>query len=396
METSQAADACRLEYLFDLQNKQIVVGQYAVKNYLQNKPGSDLANLPALLVEGLSPDYPKRQHYKKERGSKRWTKEECIEKGKFLVALLDEEEVELDLNILDVASQLGLIASSSHLRSRWLFGSIDNFYQAIDLNKLRKPGRFASWSRQDFVDYINQIAVELDGKPTKKDIWELIRSGLVGPSPRIIKNRFGTFSKALEFAGFPNIPTWEKEDYINWGVQYMKANSGLTPTCRLIDYLSRLRRGPSATTVAKYFGSLRSYQAAIRPAYSKDQRESEAERAKKLSQIETDKESGNLPSVIFTVSDSEDELLTRVAKYRVVAELLPKLEPKTKLFIASRSLVNENGRGFVDLLMGAGKDLTTGDIETTASYLGVFEDIWPMDEYMKTLRVPDNMLAKAA
>lgn len=396
MKSELDGSSVKLEYFIDLQNKQIIVGQFAVARYSEEHPKTELSYLPKVLVEGLAPNYPKRPHYKKERGTMRWSKEECANRGKFLVGLLEDEEVELDLKILGTASQLGLIASPSHLRSKWLFGSIDNFYQAIELNKLRKPGRFNAWTHQDFIQYINDIAEEMGDRPTQEYLWNHVKSGGHGPSPAVIAKRFGSLRKALEQAGFPNIYAWEKEDYVNWGVKFMEANNGWAPTYRLIDYISKRKRGPSPTTVSKHFGGVRCFQAQVIPAYDRRQKERALEREEKIYKLERDREFGRLPATLFAVKETDNQRLVRVAKYRVAQELLPDFDENSKLAVASRRLVTEGNQGFINTLINWGDGITAGKIETTASYLGVFDDIWPMDEHMRTLHIPSELLSKAA
>jgi hypothetical protein len=183
-------------------------------------------------------------------------------------------------------------------------------------------------------------------------------------------------------AGYPDVKNWGAEDLVTWGVSFMKANDGMLPSQSMIDYLSSKKLCPSASTVANRFDrSLVGYQAELKAAHDKRTLEERTEREAILATIK----SGQLPPELFQNTKTEAQRLVNYARYIVADELLSKDMVVTKISIGAMNTDSVIRDGFVRSIRKNNPAITAGDIESTALYLGVFDYIWPMDDYMETL-----------
>ncbi len=249
-------------------------------------------------------------------------------------------------------------------------------------------GRYDDWSTADILKHLKKVARQENRKPTKAILWRRINEeSRDEPSPRFISSRI-KFRKALELIGYPDIHSWEPEDYINWGVQFVEANDGNLPTARAIDFLSIEKRGPSAAQVTNVFSSQNTYKKLVWRDHLIREVEFRNHREGVLSKIENGLESGLLPREVFDNTDSEEELITQMAKYEVARDFFPDAELSVIL-----TAINSPHRGFISGIRKKDPVISAGEIELSARLIGVFDDLWPPDQgYLKSLRVPERYM----
>lgn len=330
---------------------------------------------------------------------------------------LNELVERLNSNTIRSASALGLGASPRQLKRPDLFGSISNFYTTAELKGVKRNTAFHGWTRRDFINYIREVAKELGGRPHIRELNSLARENPKCPSPEVIAPRFGRqhgLGEVMELAGFIDTRSWTEEDYLYWGTKFMRANDGRFPTVSQLDYLCTLQRGPSRHSVRRKFKKISLYQQQIEATYFieeeirlRELRRNMQEMEKRLSlprtlpllllrKVETrqsiteealkSSEQLHYKDIRYEISDREK--LVRYAKYKVLEELpILTTSPVVLVKICTVGLPDRTFEGSIKKLNDA---ITVADVEQTAAYLGVYDYIWPMDEYMIDLRVPVN------
>ncbi|MEX1995355.1 MAG: hypothetical protein WD887_01090 [Candidatus Saccharimonadales bacterium] len=253
-------------------------------------------------------------------------------------------------------------------------------------------GLYDDWSIQDILSHLTKVSVELGRKPTKADLWQRINvEGRDEPSPRFISTRV-PFRGALELIGYPNVHSWERYDYAHWGVKYLQANDGNLFTASSIDYLSRLKRGPSTAQCINVFGRINNYKTVSWNAYQEDIRDAQKQKETRLQLIEDGLAGGTLPNALFDGAQSQDEMIALLAKYQVAKSVHPMLEDASLV----KDCKTAAGQSFIGSLRKRDEyhgTLTAGDIESAALSLGVYDDIWPRDKsHLDKLRVPNEFM----
>jgi hypothetical protein len=175
----------------------------------------------------------------------------------------------------------------------------------------------------------------------------------------------------------------------------MWANDGQEPTQIAWDYLSQQKKGPSASIIRyKFEDGFTEFKNRVKKQFTQDKEERAKDQEEKLELISQGINDGRLPRELFEGSMDEDELIVRYSKYLIIKELglSPKLDALKEM-----CTTGINGRGFISSITkqafaeySSAVSFRVGDIELAANSLGVFEYIWPMDEYKKNLRIIDD------
>ncbi len=186
----------------------------------------------------------------------------------------------------------------------------------------------------------------------------------------------------------------EPKDYIRLGVKFMRANDGKPPTPSALDFLARSRRAPTSHDVWTKF-TWDEYLRQTRAAYEKQEAvRKQVILKQKLVVIKQELKDGTLPLYIIKGKPTMEIIASR-ARWRLVGELLPNLNPGHRQAI----MWHEDNANFVAAIRNHshGK-LNVADIEEAAMELKVYEDIWPQGRpgsntnYMEYLRVPTELL----
>ncbi len=378
------------QYYFDLETRKLLVGQVALDAHLEERgTDSHVRNLREILLNEEIEVPPIAQEKRPKQ-----TKRQLLKYGSWICEVVGEPEDpnkrSMNESILTRANRLGIGPSVWEITNHPSFGSLSRFYMELGLRNTKKVGIFDNWTSVDFGDYVRRLSNELGRKPNRDDLIESHHSDVANPSLNVIISRVGSLGNLYELGGYPNVSRWEREECLDWGVKFMEANSEMMPTQFLIDYFSTKRLCPSATTLAKRFdGSLRLYQEELHAAYHKHKSEAATLREAKLSDIS----SGRFPQELFEGAKSEKEALTRYAKYIVVDELLSANQSVWKLSVSTESVETVKTRGFVGSIRKEAPHVTAGDVEITATWLGVFNDLWPPSkDYLTDLKVPDDLI----
>ncbi len=301
----------------------------------------------------------------------------------------DRYKRQLNKDIIRRAARIGIGPSVWEITSHPAFKSMARYYTELGLTSTKRAGMFDDWTVDEFGEYIRSLAEELGRKPTRADLVANASSDTNSPSINVIISKLGSLGNAYEAAGVdPNSRRWTADDMLSWGVQFIEANEGLIPTQSSIDFLSKKNLCPSATIFAKRFDdSLLEYRSHLGTAYHLEMKDRNNLRRQKLSAIE----SGSFPPALFDGAQNEQALFAIYARYIVMEELLGEGYHNSKLSVSRLDTATAATEGFERCIRKINNAITCGDIETTALYLGVFEDIWPPDKlYLEKLKLPDD------
>ncbi len=308
-----------------------------------------------------------------------WTRSDDLTYGHWMVDTVSATEPAPALNrhILAQASRLGIGPSINHFRSRKTFGSLSGYYEALDiLSGTRKRFLFRDWPSSRYVSRIQGLGKELGRKPTESEIMDRIGAGEKFPSPTIIRDVWGSYPQLLDECGWPDIRKWTKEQFEDWGVAFMIVNEGMAPKARQIDYLSAQDRGPSSGMfyLSPYFDrKLSTFQVVVREKYEQ-----------KLSYIDELISRGILPVSLFGDDPSPYQRVRRVAQYRLLRRVDTDLSNGFHVLAAK----NESSASFTSLVRQLKPRLSEDDIYAIAREMGIYDDIWKLEIYNETLKIP--------
>lgn len=386
MESAENRDT---KHYYDLNSGKLIVGQEELDSFLSQ--AQDTTGVYALgnLLRNTDIEVPGFVYQRKPKR----TKAQLLQYGKWLHRVAMEAEAsdqrELNSTIIHRAGRLGIGPTIWEITKHPAFGTLSRYYAEIGITGTRRAGAFDGWSSLDFGEYIKRVAEELGRKPTRDDLLKKSKDDAKSPSLNVIISRTGSLGHAYELGGYPNARHWDKDDFISWGVRFMRANDGLLPSQSMIDYFSKKKLCASASTFAKNFdNSLLTYQSQLIDDYRFEIERERIEHAKKIEDIST----GRIPNVVFQDAESEDEKITRYARYMVVDHLFPESHAASKISIAAMSNETVRRDGFIRAVRKLNYAITAGEIESVALFLNVFDDLWPMKDYMETLRLPAEML----
>lgn len=369
------------EFYFDLSSGQLLIGRVALSAHIEaSGHPADITELGLFLRS----DIPIADEHKTFMGPDSVNIEDYKVLGRWLSNLpKGEKEAPLTKYILERAGQLGLIPTIKSILNT--FTTASNFYQVLELHNVRRRGLYKDQSVDDIADYVSAVFETRTQESLFRELTERsYRGENLGPD-EITEITGMTLSELLELRGHVYNIRWPRERYESWCVEFMHANSGNEPTRSAIDYLSANNRGPSRFGIRKFFGNMSNFRAAGREAYIKDLELRALERADKLRKIDEALRSQRLHPVLFADAAAGSDPIVTYAQLEVVRALLPNLPLKKKYIIAS----SKSPGKFIDVILAFDNELTAMMIEETARSLGVHEDIWPMDDYLEVLRVPD-------
>jgi hypothetical protein len=415
------------KYYFDTSNGEVLEGQEQVKEYLTGTGNAD--SIYALGTLLRNSDVPLRPEGYEPLDTKGWPREKYQEYGRWVTRIVapptNSQEKKLNNKVLANARRLGIGPSVRTLIVE--FNGKSNFYRESQISSTFRTGLFDDWTIDKFVAYVRQVRLEMGIRPKREDLDKQARNSANRPSYNIIYERsreIGGLRKLLELGGGFVAESLDDEGYVNWGTRFMRANDGQLPSNQAINFLSINKLGPSRKPIKQKFGSLPDYQYEVSKRYWEEQ--SELGRRHEL--IEQDIQSNRIPLSLFIFSESSDEqeesirsdelmkalesnlpimeviekyisrneTMARTGKYKVVDKLFPLWSQKDKVKISTEGFEE---RDFVSSIRkkdhGLKKDnigmvITAGQIESTALSLHVFDDIWPIDNYLEDLKLGEK------
>lgn len=223
---------------------------------------------------------------------------------------------------------------------------------------------FKDMPDERFVRHAAAVAKKTGSRPTRADYRAARRPGV--PGALAIIDRFGSIAALNEYIGYPDYSEWDKDDFIQYGLNFLAANDYNTSllVTTVLDIPARAKRGPWPTTVSKYFDDWAGYKTAVLDAF-RTERTQKTDRYRAMTAI------GRLPVDFEGLHDAELDQVA--ARYLVIRDVVPQLDDKAKVRWA---LGTPSGQ-LISRLRSYNNVLNTGDIESAAVTHGVFNDLWP-------------------
>jgi len=252
---------------YDLRRKKLV-GRTAVAGYMrgQEMPETVVKLSELLLNDSFDELGLKRQ--KKEVSTA--SVEDCLEYGRWLVRTVEKQTGQRTLSeeILRRAYVLRLGIGPNHVVHPDRFKSSAEFYLKLGLSEAKIVKHFHEFGIEDFAAKLYALGEKLGRKPTESDINEYSRQDVDFPSVHIIQGRGYDLRDVQEAAGWPNIYKWDVHEHEMHGVRFMFANPGHLPTQRAWDYISKSKRGPSASIIRyKYPAGFSEFKEKVQKLY---------------------------------------------------------------------------------------------------------------------------------
>lgn len=328
-----------------------------------------------------------------------WTREDFLNYGNQIIKLLNghqfdhpgKKPLKINTEVLRRANHVGLGPRPKLIAKE--FGGLSNFYTELGIAKSHRIGTFNDWTRDDFIKYFRRVGLRTGKRPSFAVLNKLALRNPSNPSPSMLVSRFGQLGIIAELAGFPDVNSWNIQDYTDWGVKYMDANDGLQPSARYLNYLSKKGLGPSSSAVVSNFGKIRSYQEPVTAQYIKMLENKENEKKALFAAILDGQKSKKIPDNLFGDCLDEDTKIIRYARYAVLDDLLKDVVRVEKKVTISK---DTNRVNIGSEIKKSRPSITDGDIEHSALVLGVFDILWPLDSHLQTLKIPENLLTPSA
>lgn len=369
-----------VETWVDMNTGKLLVGAAVAETALQNgteaMPLEQVLNQPDLKLT-VPPDASPENY------EKTWQRDDYIAYGRWLlkfVAPKDDQPQPLTWEHVDRLSKLRVGPGSERIMSQLGIPTLTAYRELIGSPTGRILGRYKYWSLADCLDYARNLETQLGRKPEVSD-FDAACSRKEGPGSSYIKNRFGPISYINEHLGYPYVKSWEPDDYIHWGVKFMKANDGQTLTARVPRILAQRKRGPSDRAILDHFDTWNDYKQQVEEAYFSRLDFEVSERAEKLERYGKMARVNELPESFAELP--ADKLLPLAARYIVIEECLR----GTLTMVQKETMARAPAHKLIRLLCEAKTGLSAGQIELTAETLGVYEDIWPIEENLEYLRL---------
>lgn len=375
-------DSYKPEIYFNTLDGTLLIGQAALEMELEcGSHPTDILPLATLLLQKERVIGPKEFKPVPYIG---WDQSLDLDIIRWLHGVVSEHDPTKSVSeeVMTRAGYMGLIPRIHYFKSKPK--SLVGVYVEAGLEGVRTRNLIDDWTIKDFVSHIQVLAAQLKHKPGYDDLVEASRVSASNPHPTQIIRKFKAgLSQLFELAGYPDVKSWSEDDYIDWGVKFMFANNGKIPTSRDMATLSSRYRGPHYSSVYDNVGPLSDYQKRVQEEYEieRDYRLGIVERT--IEHIQKEIEEDAYPISLFERDESDKEKIAIHARYRLLQYLVPGLEEK---YIRQNAIIKRQD-WFVRAVQRANPALTVGQIETAASMLNVFDDIWPMDDYMEYLKV---------
>lgn len=237
----------------------------------------------------------------------------------------------------------------------------------------RFDGRFS-----DFKEAVEAAFAQLELKPEYRAHFFKINNG-DRPAREWVKKLKKppekTKRRKRRPARLPLQRNWSAEEFMQLGLDFMRANQGWVPLAEDLSRLCKQRLSPGANAVIAKYGNFANFQRSLVERYQDLVTNERHHQDKLLNELAAGLASGELPAVL---AEDEDEKLVRYAKYLLVDNLLPNSSEDQK--IKKSSLDSSQIKRSI---RKTDPSISNGDIESHALALSVFDIIWPpeVDKY---------------
>lgn len=360
------------EFHFDPQEGVLLVGQTAIDWHVQ--AGGESVPLRDVL-EAKDFPYEPSDH---EPVTREWSRDDALAFGKWVLDILQADGQSRTLRTRHIRRLAVLGIGPPVKRIEVLFGyKINNFKEAIGSPINHTRGLFTEWTPSDYFMYAERLhkkIMRLEGAPrklTRKDFRDAF-AAQEGPALATIERQMGGTAQLNEHLGYPDIYGWDDEDYIAWGARLLRANPSLGGIGDAVQRLSRLKRGPSRRAVVDHFTSLIGF----RWKAEEELKRQETARQERLAKCREFIAMGRLPEELL--QHSESNILAAGARLRIFDHY----ERDLKEYRRRERLVEvKDSTTFVQALAKYGAPrFTAAEVEATAVMLGVYDDLWPVDD----------------
>jgi hypothetical protein len=359
----------------NLETGEVLEGAEARDTAITNGADKELlVQLGVMLAKGSE---VKNTLKEKRVDYKKWSIEANIAYGKWISSLVTCPDGLPTRDVFRAAYRLGIGPGEGRIRV--LFGNYTNF-QTLSFFQ---PEHTEKWGRDAYIHHGNIMQRVIGSKPSVKDFtrWE---DNLFGPKLEEIVEEFGSIETFYESIGFPDFSTWDKDDFLTWGVRVMEANPGDHIVNKsALTHFYKSKRGPSITQVNGVFGSIENWQEAVTSKYDTDQQEKAEVLSEQIAYIEKRVTDNELPSSLFAPgSPDQAEKVRRAAAYDLIRNLGIKASPDKCGETAAVS-----PQLFLSSLLRLAPALTPQTVEDQARELGIQDIIWPRNEHNVYLRL---------
>lgn len=362
---------------FDLQEGRLIVDQDSTSLLEQGVDLRDIVPLADALADDTAPPDP----YEK-LDCDDWSKDDYKKYAKWLSSFVEGPTPTRES--YQAAFKLGIGPHPRRIKHR--FGSIWQFHDEAELAGGFCRGKYSDWTNRDLIEYGQEVVRKRGGKKPDEATLQRHFKNRNGPSASFIYLRFGSLRNFHENLGFPNIHEWDKDDYVEYGIRVAEANENPRPSRTTFDTLSKAKRGPSARSIINHFGKLSDFQDAVEEErYNREiiQKQDDAENAAARWELV---EKGIIPQKLFEHPGPHDvrTFLRQTARFLLVNHALPHEHPlHEKIEIALR-----RPGSIIKALLDRGSSLSAAEMEVWASSNGLFDEIWPDDDYLRNLKIP--------
>lgn len=306
-----------------------------------------------------------------------WTKDEVIAYGEWVCALLgiefgNPDTPDLTDILLERMSKLDFGPSITLMRRHFEKDFLTSFKLALGAksSRFKFKGRSQEWC----VEMGTVLADNLDKRPSAPILNKAQKEG-VFPGEGFTYRLFGNLSVFHERIGRPSSKTWAPEDYIDWGVAFIRQNGLDQPmTASIINRLCSRGRGPNVKAIIDAFeGGRPEFDRLVLEEYLRQTSEEKRIREEQL-QLAQNMLRADSAFAQLTDGVDEDRLLTISAKYQVMGRFLKNTPPKSVQTICAQTTT---GDAMVSRMQKSNNKLRLADIEIVAEELEVFDYIWP-------------------
>ena len=374
------------ETWFDTRTGDLLLGRAAIAGRIE-EAGSEIVPIYELLVVD---SFPFDVNSFTKLSTETWQKEDYIAYGKWVLQLLtiDNTPASPTQTHFRRMYHLGLGPLEKNISKGLYFRNLTDFKSEIKAPISHGRGLYDDWSSEMFIEYGLEVARLCGKRPSITDFNQLSARGFDdrkhGPNYEQLKTRIGGISLIWERLGYPNVSHWVADDYIHWGAQVMEANHGeLHWAAPLI--LGPKKRGPSKRSILNKFETWGNYVNRVTEEYTIHLEQAQLSRRNKIIDYRQRITAHKLPKSFAELTD--DELVSRVAKYKLARTLLDQAT-EFRLLLISKT----DERGVISHLRRMNPRLAADEIERQAMILGVYDDIWNVHSPTMHLRIDSYTL----
>lgn len=381
---------------YDLINGYILIGEKGVAKHLA--AGGDLKELRNLkdLLEDNDLDAGGYKFDSEQYAN--WGRDDYIKYGQWLSGVIDPHTKvarSLTVRILERASMLGLGPSPYVIRGGRFYNKISEYQKDLGLARIIRRNHYSAWTLETAVEHIEKVGAEEDCKPSIPILEKRLSEGKDEPTPRILRGVIGPLSlnKLYELAGYIDTRGWDNPRYLEWGVRYIDAN-GEIPTAWSMNTLSKQNKGPSSNGAITHFGSVGKFQRELVEFYERETQRRQTERHRTLREILEQRVGNTLPRQLFSEAQSEEDILIRYTKYKILDDLFPTIVGGIKIRLSSTGQV---GNSFIAIVAQFSEDFPghlIDEMKARSKEIGTFNQIFPEDLAHLKIDRPKKAIAR--